>query len=511
MKSELDPLLKRASKTGDGLRRDQVPAPDVVEFAIQMTLETAIGPRVIGPPPRSRGRRSKGFVLRLSRFWSDLLRWDALVTIGIVLPQMFALQLKSLSPAISLACCMIALFRYRKWAVSILAHRWFMLLLPAMAVLSTAWSDYPGITFKYSLEMAILAGTMLVLSASPYPMAILGGFMGSFAVFMVVSVMFGQSVGMSVNGTTESAFAGLNAGKNFMGMTACFAVLVTTAFIAAALKARSFLLVAVSTVVLCVELYAAVAARSAGSLIGLMAAMVALIGALTLSSMPFRWRVGSVIVLSFGALLFAAFSSVIVRALIQFAATTFNKDPTLTGRTYLWYRGADMIREHPYIGRGYSAFWVQGNLDAEGLWRYGHISSRAGFNFHNTMMELLIHYGWIGTLLAMATGIVGVFMLARRLVMTPSAPACLMLSFAAYQLVRMPFESLVPAPNDFWTAFTFLALGFGFRGVPATPVRRRTKAPMRRMNFGPTVAVFEPRFTLPGTPAAPARLGRRSR
>ena len=48
------------------------------------------------------------------------------------------------------------------------------------------------------------------------------------------------------------------------------------------------------------------------------------------------------------------------------------------------------------LGRGYYAFWRQGNLDAEGLWRYFGIDSRGGFTFHNTLVDILVTLGWIG-------------------------------------------------------------------------------------------------------------------
>jgi len=473
-----------------------------------MTVQTAIGPRVVGPRPHARPRRRRG-VLTLSRFWMDLLRWDALFAFGILAPQMFALQLKSLSPAISLLFSLITCFYYRQWFFKILANRWFMLSIPVMSLASVTWSAYPDMTLKYALEMSILAVSMLVLSASRRPMAVLAGATAAFALFLIVSVALGSSVAMTIQGTggaSVEAFAGLNGGKNFMGMTACLSVLITIAFIVAAVQARSATLVAVATVVLCIELYAGIAARSAGALIGLVAALGVFWGAVALSRLSTRWRIGAIVLMSILMLLAAAFSGLIVREVMDFASTAFNKDPTLTGRTYLWYRGQDLIQERPLLGRGFAAFWVQGNLDAEGLWQYGNILQRSGFNFHNTVMELLIHYGWVGTSMAIASSAIAAIALGRRIVMSPSLPACFYLGFVAFELTRMPLESLAPGPNDFESALLFLALGFGFRSVPVNPMRKVRFRPMRSMKIATPVA-FQPQFQLvPGPVAAPRAL-----
>src|SRR5207244_2815073 len=102
---------------------------------------------------------------------------------------------------------------------------------------------------------------------------------------------------------------------------------------------------------------------------------------------------------------------------------------TLTGRSYLWYRAADFIRERPLLGHGFEAFWVQGNIDAEGLWQYGKITTRGGFNFHNTVIELLVHFGWIGALLTLAVFAIAACALIRRALARPDAAGAFYLSF----------------------------------------------------------------------------------
>jgi exopolysaccharide production protein ExoQ len=140
----------------------------------------------------------------------------------------------------------------------------------------------------------------------------------------------------------------------------------------------------------------------------------------------------------------------------------FDKDPTLTGRTYLWYRAADLIKEKPLFGRGYDAFWVQGNTDAEGLWSFFGIASRDGFTFHNTYIQTLVELGWVGLAVVVVTVLIGVVFLVRRFVQKPNLPLVFWTGILLYELVRTPIEVVGTLPFYFSTAYVFGALGAAF-------------------------------------------------
>ena len=74
----------------------------------------------------------------------------------------------------------------------------------------------------------------------------------------------------------------------------------------------------------------------------------------------------------------------------------------------------------PLLGTGFSAFWLQGNVAAEGLWQFGGIVDRAGFSFHNTPIELRVALGWIGMVIYFATVLTGGILLVRRFIQKPT-------------------------------------------------------------------------------------------
>jgi exopolysaccharide production protein ExoQ len=401
---------------------------------------------------------------------------------GAVLPLLFVMQLGSKGPALFILVALAYGFYHRRWLIPLLLQRWFLLIVPALFLISVLWSDYPRHTVKHALEAAITIAAGLALSASPRPKAVVIGYFAAFAVFLLASVAFGGFVaqGSLVTGDyTQRAFAGLNGSKNLMGTQAGMAIIVTIAAIWVIARSGNLAAFLGAIAVLAVETYALVAARSAGSLIGVAVSLAGFMAIATIGRMPRGVRGLFTTLFGLVVVLFVAFTEKIIDASTAFVLHLFNKDPTFTGRSYLWYRAHDFIAEHPLLGRGYEAFWVQGNIDAEGLWQFALIKSRFGFNFHNTLLEMLVHLGWVGTVALLGVFVVAALMVLRRTAAFPSLPAAFYAAYLLFTIVRAPYESLMPSPVEFSTVILFTALGFGFRPIPknAAAFRRADVAP----------------------------------
>jgi exopolysaccharide production protein ExoQ len=210
------------------------------------------------------------------------------------------------------------------------------------------------------------------------------------------------------------------------------------------------------------EIYALVEARSAGAMLGLGLGVCAFLFLLALRHSALVIRATVTCLLGLVVTAAALFYRTLSDGLIDAGARFFDKDPTLTGRTYLWQRAGDFIAEKPVFGKGFSAFWIQGNTDAEGLWRYAHIASREGFNFHNTYIDLIVQVGWFGLVVIAAVIVVALACLIRRFVAHPSIALCFWLSLLVYQLVRTPIEYIGFTEFYYASVMVFLALGSGF-------------------------------------------------
>jgi len=250
------------------------------------------------------------------------------------------------------------------------------------------------------------------------------------------------------------------------------------------------------------DLYVVVAARSAGALLGLAmgaSAMLTLALLLLAGRVLRAWLTAAVALCLVAAGLSYRW---LTQELIETGARIFDKDPTLTGRTYLWHRAGDLIREKPMLGRGFDAFWVQGNIDAEGLWRYFGIEERGGFTFHNTAVELLVTLGWTGLILTAAVALIGAVFLVRKFVERPSIALVCWISLFLYQFARTPIETIGIAPFYFSTVLAFAALGAAFGRVKAPKAAR---APYRHPQ-APVSAPVDYTFTgWANARSAPAR------
>jgi exopolysaccharide production protein ExoQ len=392
------------------------------------------------------------------------LDWDGAYAFILFIAMLFIVQLGTYGAVIfSLLTIAYAIAR-RRMLRDILRGRWFLLVFPAFAVLSTIWSDVPLETFKHSMEFALTIFAALALGASRNRRSVLLGMFAAFAIYVVVSLVVGNVVDVGTNGVR--AVAGLNDSKNEQADTAATGLVISVSLFVMGLRRRSLLQCAIAAAAAAAEIYAVVAALSAGALAG-SAIAIATLGLLLLLSVAGRSMRATVVgVIGVGAtaaaLIFVAFTSDV----LEWLATAFGKDATLTGRTYLWGRARDLLVENRLFGKGFGAFWQQGNLDAEGLWQFAGITNREGFNFHSTIYDILVSLGWIGMIIFGLTLIVGLASVAADYVRRPTLAACFWLSMAVYLLIRMPVESI--GFNEFYFSTVLL---FALLASAAGPVR----------------------------------------
>ncbi len=400
---------------------------------------------------------------------SSALDIDSAFAFALFASMLFSLQLGTVGAVLfvilTLAYTALKLIRLPE----IIRPRAFLLLIPALMVFSTVWSDSPLDSLKYSMEFSLTVWVALLLSAAPRPTGVLFGVFCAFSIYIVVSLIFGQSVAVGTTGQT--AFSGLTSGKNTVADSSSTCLLITSAVFLASLSERRFLRALVAVPVAAVMIYVLAVARSAGASLGLVLGLGAYFFLLTLRSVVLPVRATVTAFLGLFVVAGGVFYRDLSSALIDSGARFFDKDPTLTGRTYLWQRAADLIAEKPVFGKGFNAFWLQGNTDAEGLWRYAHVVRREGFNFHNTFIDLLVQVGWFGLTVICVTIIVALTLLIARFIKKPNMILCLWLGMLVYQMVRMPIEYI--GFTEFFTStvlmYAALAAGFPAQQPATTP------------------------------------------
>lgn len=337
---------------------------------------------------------------------------------------------------------------------------WPLLLLPAFAMASTAWSDMPSATARYSFIFLVTVLVGMAIGGLTRRVALLKGLFIGFAIYAVLTVVNGQFTAW--NGPGGLAFRGIAGSKNSAGDTAGLTIIVTLVMLAWAIYNRSWGYVAAALAVVPFALFALWFSKATAALMATIGASAWLLILLFSRSLTAQIRVSIAIVATL--LLFVAIlsSSLWLPALFDAMLEGAGKDADLTGRVDLWRKADSLITSRPWLGMGYESFWHHGNLDAEYLWRMMGIGSRMGFNFHNTVLEIVVHLGYVGLTLFGIVAAAGVARLLIHTIIDSRFSSILMCTLIVFFLPKLQFEVVGFGTMHFGTIIIFAALAYGY-------------------------------------------------
>jgi len=270
------------------------------------------------------------------------------------------------------------------------------LLFILWACVSVSWSPYVATSLYSVLEYSSLVLCTLIMSSVISTRAFLHGIIVGSTVVLLASLTLGRyAIDPFSN---SSSLVGLFGSKNVVGL---FAELLVLASVVVMLVSRGFvgrLLLCAGPVLL--GMLCLLQSKSATSSISLLIALIvlAVMGAITRFPKGVRLPLFVLVVIWAVVLVGMGYMLDLQGDVLRF----FGKSSTLTGRTYLWQAGLVDGMDAPIVGRGYAAFWIQGNIPAEHLWYKFGIASRSGFHFHNLLVQSFVDLGIIGVLLIVA-------------------------------------------------------------------------------------------------------------
>lgn len=319
-----------------------------------------------------------------------------------------------------------------------------LLILPLVALLSTLWSDAPERTLRAALQLSLTAiAAILICRRFRSDSMLLVLFLGFFAIvcLSLPAVPDAVSHGFALAAPFES--------KNQLGFAAQMLLALALALAADSRQLRGARIAALLALPLC--LLVLVLSQSAGARVTAALTLVTFPAFLVLARVKITTRILIVLATLVAVGLALFFLADIQAAVADFRTSVLKKDVTLTGRTYLWEFAARLSAERPLLGHGYYAFWRKGNIDAEGLWRWGGIGARSGFNFHNAFIEMRVDLGVVGEtiLIINCVGIAVVGFLKQ--LSKPSIPMAFLLSMLTVIYVRSFTESGLIGPFSLLT------------------------------------------------------------
>ena len=277
-----------------------------------------------------------------------------------------------------------------------LSSAWLPMVLAVYVCLSVFWSQAAGISARAAVQYSshIVCAYVAARTISVRTLVV-GSLIGVFIV-LLYSLKVGGYALDTIDGTVN--FVGAFGSKNQIGFFSSLGIFLCLAFMV--FYRRNWLGFVWTAPILVLSAYMLAIAHSATSVASL-PAVIGIVALLTMTKvLSLRYR-RVLFIVGAGALV-AVVAAALNLGLLDLVLGIFGKDSTLTGRTYLWEQGWEAAQQHPLLGYGYAAYWVQGLADPERLWAEFYISTRTGFHFHNTYVETLVEIGFIGvTLLAL--------------------------------------------------------------------------------------------------------------
>lgn len=140
----------------------------------------------------------------------------------------------------------------------------------------------------------------------------------------------------------------------------------------------------------------------------------------------------------------------------EFVLGVLGRDPTLTGRTGLWAAVLEMIRERPWLGYGYSAFWLGWEGKSAYIWT---LYPWGPPHAHNGLLELWLNLGSLGILVF----VLGFLMSFSRAIVwvrsTRTAEGFWPLAVLTYIALTNAAESTILSINSiYWILYVAVAL-----------------------------------------------------
>ena len=355
-------------------------------------------------------------------------------------------------------------------------------ILPVYATTSALWSIEPAISLKLGIEFVLFTATAIVAARAQNPRGLISSLMCALLIGIVLSAVLRTTAAVGTAG--EVALIGIFGSKNNLASFACLSMITSIPVLGDSRQPWPLRLLALAGLLL--DPVILVKAHSLGALFAGGGAVATAASILVLGRLRREERN---LLLSLTAILAIGVACVVFVALqegfdLSSALAAAGKDTSLTGRTFLWSRARDYIAMRPMLGLGYQSFWVQGHVEAEGLWRFAQIESRAGFHFHNLYYETSVELGVLGVVM-MAVSIFAAGLVAVKAGLTwPGPEAAFLCALMVFYAIRffVELDFLDPfSPGSFllpviWVYGTrAFKPGAAFASLSSRPSPRRHK------------------------------------
>lgn len=301
----------------------------------------------------------------------------------------------------SLFVCAWYLMKYIPLATLIrhAKQNWPLLVMLAFCTLSILWSDFPGIVVKRFVQfLGVVSILMLVayfheerFDKLMVATLWIGLALCSFSIVFALAV---PSIGLETVSHLAGAWRGILGQKNQLGLFAAMSIYFTVFCLSRRTVSTGFAVVVMAICALCLLM-----SRSSSSITLIVVSLTIFLSLrreLIRSYAPiiqFLLLVGLVLCGVYVGFYFVNARFPATADLLAPFAALFGKSTDLTGRGDIWEIMWRTIEKHPYLGVGYSSFWLGPGgpsqfISDELMWPVP--------SAHNGYLEVINELGWLG-------------------------------------------------------------------------------------------------------------------
>jgi exopolysaccharide production protein ExoQ len=327
---------------------------------------------------------------------------------------------------------------------------WFLIgLLVALTLSSALWSQEPGTTVRNSVALAgttLFGGYLATRYSWREQLRMLAWALSIMAVLSLLYIFLGPSGGVATDPEGGVGISGVFGHKQALGKSMALAAMVFFILAASSRSYRWLLWVGCAVALVLVLL-----SESKGALV-----LLLIFVPLWPMYKALRWRYTAAVPFLIALVLLGSGAMILLLINAESVLAALGKNTTLTGRTIVWSAVLDMIRERPWLGYGYGAFW----RGSEGPSALIPLITGAEFsNAHNAILSVWLDLGLLGVsvfLLSLSWAILRAIKCAR---FTTTADGLWPLTYLTFYTLNGVMEASSPQENDImWVLFVAVAL-----------------------------------------------------
>lgn len=318
-------------------------------------------------------------------------------------------------------------------------HNFLLFLYPAWAGITVLWADYPMSAIRLDIQLFVTFFIFLSITCI-VPLKHLLEMLCGFYVLTLMTVLFSSQT-VEIYYTGEIVRVGVLGSKN--NVSAVGAAALTSGAMLLASPQRSVRSIVLALAAITVSAASIIQAKSLGTFL-----TVLLCGAfgLLIWSMKSLIRHASLRSLVIYGILIAA----IAFGVIIFLMSTYegyvslmeslDKDPTITGRTFIWSIGLRVIEDNFWGGVGLNSFWSERNANAVLIWVSGSREVGSPYGFHNLYIHTWVETGLPGFFIMTAIILAMVIRIIEFAKFGCTAQEAAAAAFALFVIIKSFFE-----------------------------------------------------------------------